>query len=369
MVSILPDGMSNMEATVSFLVIDTIALILRVISRIQTKGTTTTGQFIRYDDWWILAAYLMYASHCILIICDITKISGTLEPYLIMDSGNRLKMLELLWIGSIHFPFIITAVKISILCMYRSLFKTTPNLIRCVDITMGLCTIWFIITVCLTVFGCTPIKAAYNLALRLEPTTHCIPYGEIVLGFELPNAVLDIVILALPFFVIRDLHVSVRKKVLLFLVFWFGGFVVVTCILRIAYSYQPHDPEHFTGFSTANEWLMIEEGSAILGACVPTFRPILKAYFKVPKSFSDWFSSTLGASTSAGKLSNNHSRIKTQPSQFNDRPGPSHQLKKLSTAHLQRGRDWQNQDLDTDSDESPLVDSRIWVTRHITITR
>ncbi|TGO50058.1 hypothetical protein BCON_0193g00190 [Botryotinia convoluta] len=141
-----------------------------------------------------------------------------------MDPDRRLKMLELLWIGSIHFPFIIMAVKISILCMYRSLFKTTPNLIRCVDITMGLCTMWFIITVCLTVFGCTPIKAACSLALRLEPTTHCIPYGEIVLGFELPNAILDIVILTLPFFVIRDLHVPVRKKVLLFLVFWFGGF-------------------------------------------------------------------------------------------------------------------------------------------------
>ncbi|EDO04883.1 predicted protein [Sclerotinia sclerotiorum 1980 UF-70] len=89
---------------------------------------------------------------------------------------------------------------------------------------MGLCIIWFIITVCMTCFGYTPIRAAYDLALRIQPTTRCIPYGEIVLGFELPNALLDVVILALPFFVIKDLHVPVRKKVLLFLVFWFGGF-------------------------------------------------------------------------------------------------------------------------------------------------
>lgn len=58
-----------MEATVSFLIIDTLALVLRVISRIHTRNTTTTGQFIRTDDWWILAAYLMYASHCIVIVC------------------------------------------------------------------------------------------------------------------------------------------------------------------------------------------------------------------------------------------------------------------------------------------------------------
>lgn len=94
MVVILPDGVANLESIIAFLIIDTIALILRVISRIQTKNTTTTGRFIRYDDWWILAAYLTYASHCMLIICDITKISGTLEPYLVMDSDNQLKMLE-----------------------------------------------------------------------------------------------------------------------------------------------------------------------------------------------------------------------------------------------------------------------------------
>lgn len=69
MVSILPDGIANLEATVSFLIIDTIALILRVISRIETRNTTTTGKTIRTDDWWILAAYLIYVSHCIVIIC------------------------------------------------------------------------------------------------------------------------------------------------------------------------------------------------------------------------------------------------------------------------------------------------------------
>ncbi|KAF7879565.1 hypothetical protein EAF04_000760 [Stromatinia cepivora] len=369
MVLILPDGMANLESTISFLIIDTIALVLRVISRIQTKNTTTTGQFIRYDDWWILAAYLTYASHCILIICDITKISGTLEPYLVMDPDHRLKMLEILWIGTMHFPFVITAVKISILCMYRSLFRTTPYLIRCVDITMGLCIIWFIITVCMTCFGCTPIRAAYDLALRVQPTTRCIPYGEIVLGFELPNALLDVIILALPFFVIRDLHVPVRKKVLLFLVFWFGGFVIVTCILRIAYSYQPHDAEHLSGFSTANEWLMIEEGSAILGACVPTFRPILKACFKLPKPIIDWFSSAPATSGSASKFSNGHLRLQNQPSQPKNEQGPLYQLEKLSPAHIQRGGERRNHDYDEDWNDSPLVDNRIWITRHTTITR
>ncbi|KAA8567584.1 hypothetical protein MFRU_010g02820 [Monilinia fructicola] len=368
MVSLLPDGVTTLVVAISFLVIDTIALILRAVSRIQTRSTTITGRLIRIDDWWILAAYLMYASHCVLIICDVVKISGTLEPFLVMDPHSRLNMVKLLWIGTIHFPFVITAVKISILCMYHSLFITNPNLIRCVTITMALCIAWFIVAVCLTVFGCTPIKAAYDIALRIQPATRCVSYGEIVLIFELPNALLDVVILALPFFVIRDLHVPVRKKVLLFLVFWFGGFVIVTCILRIVYSYQPHDPEHLTGFSTANEWLMIEEGSAILGACVPTFRPILKTYFKLPKTINDWLSSSINASATASKFSNAHLRNQKQTSQPKNKPGPSFKLQKLSTAYIHRGREGHNfgHDQYAESDDSPLVDNKIWVTRHVT---
>ncbi|QSZ30609.1 hypothetical protein DSL72_000166 [Monilinia vaccinii-corymbosi] len=203
------------------------------------------------------------------------------------------------------------------------------------------------------------------MALRIQPATHCIPYGEIVLIFELPNALLDVVILALPFFVIRDLHVPVRKKVLLFLVFWFGGFVIVTCILRIAYSYQPYDREHFSGFSTANEWLMIEEGGAILGACVPTFRPILKACFKLPKFLNDWLSSATGPSAPVpARFSNAHLRNKKPPSQSKDERGPSFKLQKLSTAHIQRGKEVQ--DRYEESHESSLVDSKIWVMRQVT---
>ncbi|APA10203.1 hypothetical protein sscle_06g049730 [Sclerotinia sclerotiorum 1980 UF-70] len=226
-----------------------------IVTIVSTKNTTTTGRFIRYDDWWILAAYLTYASHCMLIICDITKIS-------------------------------------------------------------------------------------------------------------------DVVILALPFFVIKDLHVPVRKKVLLFLVFWFGGFVIVTCILRIKYSYQPHDAEHFSGFSTANEWLMIEEGSAILGACVPTFRPILKACFKLPKPINDWFSSAPGTLGPASKFSNGHVRLKNQPSRLNNGNGneSSFQLKKISPAYIQHGGERRSHDHDEDLGVSSLADNRIWVTRHTTIT-
>lgn len=137
---------------------------------------------------------------------------------------------------------------------------------------------------------------------------------------------------------------------------------------------------HFTnlckvsGFSTANEWLMIEEGSAILGACVPTFRPVLKAYFKLPKPINDWLSSAPNALASASKSSSSHLRSHNQPSQSSrDRQGTSFQLKKLSTAYVQRGKERRvlglERGLCEDLEDGPLVDNRIWVKREVFTSR
>ncbi|PQE18673.1 integral membrane protein [Rutstroemia sp. NJR-2017a BVV2] len=153
---------------------------------------------------------------------------------------------------------------------------------------------------CLTAFGCKPIIAAYDLTLRLKPTTRCFPYGPIVLVFELPNAILDAVILILPIFIIHTLHLPLRKKLLLVLLFWTGGFVMITCILRIVYSFDPKDIQHLKSFPIANEWLMIEEGSAIVAACLPTFRPLVTACFKFADTFTERFTSTGSSPRSHG---------------------------------------------------------------------
>jgi hypothetical protein len=114
-------------------------------------------------------------------------------------------------------------VKLSILSFYLSMFTVEKAFRIAAWIVVCLCVMWGIGTMCLTAFGCKPIIAAYDLTLRLKPTTHCFPYGLIVLVFELSNAILDAVILILPIFIIHILHLPLRKKLLLVLLFWTGG--------------------------------------------------------------------------------------------------------------------------------------------------
>ena len=55
------------------------------------------------------------------------------------------------------------------------------------------------------------------------PHAECIPTRVLVLSTELTNIFLDIMILSLPVREIQKLQMAVRQKVLLSLVFLFGG--------------------------------------------------------------------------------------------------------------------------------------------------
>ena len=55
-----------------------------------------------------------------------------------------------------------------------------------------------------------------------------------------------------------------------------------------------------TSFPIANEWLMIEEGSAIVAACLPTFRPLVTACFRFTDKFNERFSLSWSSHRSHG---------------------------------------------------------------------
>lgn len=71
------------------------------------------------------------------------------------------------------------------------------------------------------IFQCKPIQAVYNLAPF--SIAKCKPYGAFGFRFVFSNMTLDVLILALPIFVIRTLQLQTRRKVLVASVFLLGG--------------------------------------------------------------------------------------------------------------------------------------------------
>lgn len=81
----------------------------------------------------------------------------------------------------------------------------------------------------------------------------------------------------------------------------------IASILRIVYSYDPKYPERgksisarpsakthkcsVPSYSRATLWSAIELGTALIGACLPTYRPLLPKSFAISDTFKHWYSS------------------------------------------------------------------------------
>lgn len=74
------------------------------------------------------------------------------------------------------------------------------------------------------VFKCHPVEAAWD-PLRTSKN-QCLLFGTFVLGYELSNVMIDLIILCLPIYMIRQLHLPARQRWILSLIFLLGGLQV-----------------------------------------------------------------------------------------------------------------------------------------------
>ncbi|KAL2849434.1 hypothetical protein BJX68DRAFT_267282 [Aspergillus pseudodeflectus] len=72
---------------------------------------------------------------------------------------------------------------------------------------------------------------------------------------------------------IRNLQMSLREKIALSAIFLLGAFVLVTGAVRISYAYNPGDAQ--LALDLTAMWSVINIGTGILCACLPTFPPLL----------------------------------------------------------------------------------------------
>lgn len=117
----------------------------------------------------------------------------------------------------------ITAVKLSILDFYRHIFATKKFCIAAHIISV-ICVLWLLAGILYNIFDCDPIVANYDV--RYPTVDHCAPFGIYFFFHELLNTMIDVAILAMPFFVIRRLRLTGQQKVQVIGIFLLGGLYV-----------------------------------------------------------------------------------------------------------------------------------------------
>ena len=113
----------------------------------------------------------------------------------------------------------ITAAKASILMLYMRVFSVNDRFFLAVKIAHLMNILWMIAAILSLVLQCSPVEKAWNPLKKGK----CFSFAKLTIAIEVPNALLDFAIMALPMNMLRKLHASLRDKLVLAFVFFLGG--------------------------------------------------------------------------------------------------------------------------------------------------
>lgn len=162
-------------------------------------------------------------------------------------------------------------IKMTFLLQYYRVFAV-QNLRRVFIAAILLVGGWSLSQVLVGIFICTPIRGFW------DPTvpSHCITNLPQWYANAAGNIFTDLLVLLMPFPLLKRLQLPGHQKLLLFAIFGLGFFTVSISVLRIKYLKLFEDYTWENVESSA--WSIGELCSGITCACLPTLRPFMKAH-------------------------------------------------------------------------------------------
>ncbi|KAF4636593.1 hypothetical protein G7Y89_g1487 [Cudoniella acicularis] len=287
-----PSGQTTRDAAIALMVIATLGLVLRILSKIKTRQ-----RWAAEDALIILALLLFYGFNAVMLY-GMYNAGGTME-FEEMSLDGLILTAKTIYINEMFMTATLTSVKFSILLWYRHIFSIDSFRKRC-NVVLLLCAIWAITVFFVLIFQCIPIKAAWDPVAKMAGK--CINIGNIILGYEISNILLDISILALPIAQIRKVHISTGYKFAVASIFSLGGFIIIACILRVNFLYEKNtlQVDNFRGML----WSNIELAVAVLCGCLPALRPLFPhdlGFVQIIRTFTPYGFTVSRHSTSAAQ--------------------------------------------------------------------
>ncbi|KAI4121202.1 MAG: hypothetical protein LQ338_006501 [Usnochroma carphineum] len=225
------------------------------------------------DDWLLILGLLLYFTAEVLVIRSDVSGRRASSP----EDSRYHNYSQYVYIYSVFYFPVIALVQVSILIFYRRIFFLSPFRWTAA-VLIAICIVWCI-TALIIEIGYPGHSIGYYFAGSSE-TTFDVDYLKFWLAMAIVEIVLEFVILVLPIRELYRLQLSSKKKLLCSLIFALGSFVILTGILRIARVYKPSGGD--IDLTEGDIWLNVHLGTAIICACLPTYRPLV--------SRNPWFS-------------------------------------------------------------------------------
>jgi len=186
----------------------------------------------------------------------------------------------------------IGCAKISVLLMYHRCFPSQRFRI-CLWAVGTFIAAYSFVQFLVIIFQCTPVRGAWDPSIKAS----CI---HLMLELEIMgilNAITDIITVLLPMPMLWKLQMPLKQKIEVMLTFLVGGFVCIVSVIRVpmeagislvdasctlssshlALALQWKLIPHMTDTDvTGCIWSFVELSVAVICACLPTYRPLLR---------------------------------------------------------------------------------------------
>ena len=176
--------------------------------------------------------------------------------------------IQIYYFNSILFMSTIELAKLSFLCLLHRIF--VAQIFRRWVMVTGIVSLLFWASVEIaSIVQCIPIEATWDKSMP----GRCFDYDLYVVIGETINCLLCTIIVMMPWAVIRHLQIPRRQKISIGLIFLIGGFVNLMSVVRIVYIWNPLHAQ--TSYLNNGKWADLQMSSAIIGACLPTYKALL----------------------------------------------------------------------------------------------
>ncbi|KAL8832830.1 MAG: hypothetical protein Q9191_000014 [Dirinaria sp. TL-2023a] len=166
----------------------------------------------------------------------------------------------------------IACVKLSCLLLYRRVFPSRTFHITLYAIGGFIFVYSWVITISV-IFQCSPARASWDVSV---PNAQCIDFNVEAVVFAALNAATNIITVCLPMPMLWRPKLPSESQIQLMGVFLVGAFVCIVSIYRIPQVTKMSRVDAPWSDVDTCVWSMVEVCVGIVGACLPTYRPLFE---------------------------------------------------------------------------------------------
>ncbi|KAJ5668108.1 uncharacterized protein N7477_006678 [Penicillium maclennaniae] len=262
--------MHELPVTTALLVIAVLLVAIRLWTRIRLIKSPG------YDDLLVTLALAASIAFYAFILCERENGLGVSNKDLPLEV--RKAQMRMLWLSVPFYNACLILCKLSVLILYRRIFhrrafRIASYILIAFLIISGL---WMVIS---GFVFCVPVDAFWSGRV-LNTETQCLPVGPVWYANAGMQISSDIAILILPMPFLWGLHLPLRQRVSIMLIFGMGIFVIGTSSARLYELYRMINGHDFTKTNKhAATWSSLEANVSIICACLLPLWPFISRIF------------------------------------------------------------------------------------------